>query len=113
MDEADWLKSTDPQAMLAFLRDSGKLSGRKARLFACGAVRRVWHLLTDERSRKTVEVAEQNADGLATDKELAFARDATGFWKRSAPDGNSGRAVLTRTSIEVSSYVADHDPWKA
>ena len=74
MTEAQWDRCNDPQSMLNFLRNAGKLFQRKARLFACAAVRRLWHTLADERSRRAVEVSEQFADGLATAAQLEQAR---------------------------------------
>jgi hypothetical protein len=76
MTEADWNSSTDPQAMLEFLRGSGRVSDRKLRLFACACARRLWPFLCDERSRRCVDAAEAFSDGAATAEELARARQA-------------------------------------
>jgi hypothetical protein len=64
--EAEWLACTDPQKMLAFLREGDRAGDRKLRLFACACLRRTWHLLADECSRRAVEVAERYAAGEAT-----------------------------------------------
>jgi hypothetical protein len=91
MSEDEWLASEDPVAMLAWLtgpkgygmaastgRASSLVSDRKLRLFACACCRQVWDLLTDERSRRAVEVAEESEEGRATSLVVDFARgDAT------------------------------------
>jgi hypothetical protein len=69
--EAEWLTCIDPKPLLAFLR--GKASGRKLRLFACARCRRIWHQVGDARFRKAIEMAEQVADGLATEADCQTA----------------------------------------
>jgi hypothetical protein len=71
MTEAEWLTCPDPDPMLLFLRERG--SERKLRLFACACSRRVLHLLEDQRTCRVVELAELNADGLATADEVWVA----------------------------------------
>ena len=71
MTEQEWLTAINPTRMLEYLR--GKTSDRKLRLFAVACCRHLWHLMTEERCRNAVEVAERLADGLATNVERRTA----------------------------------------
>jgi hypothetical protein len=73
MTESEWNTCTKPDEMLEFLESGGKSNERKLRLFTCACARRIWSLLTDERSRDSLRIAERFADGLATDEERATA----------------------------------------
>ena len=59
MTEAEWVASTDPEAMLLFLR--GKVSDLKLRLAACAYCRSVWRFM-GKASRKAVLLGERMAD---------------------------------------------------
>jgi hypothetical protein len=96
MTEVEWNACTDPLRMLD--QPAARRSGRKLRLFACAVCRRLWHLLRDERSRATVEVAERFADGLAGGEELAAAAREAGLAadqaeRSRAPGWNAARTA--------------------
>jgi hypothetical protein len=73
----------DPEAIVGLLRVI-EMPERWRRLFACWCVRntpladgrKVWDLLTDERSRRAVEVAEMRAAGKTSREHLDVARVA-------------------------------------
>jgi hypothetical protein len=94
--EAEWLAATDPTPLLEFLR--GKASDRKLRLFAVACCRLWWAEMTDDRSRKAVEVAEAFADGKASQRRLAAARSAADYWTGVDPEGHPTRTALVNAA---------------
>src|SRR5262249_30987289 len=68
----EWDSCTDPQAMLAALRDSNA-DERKMRLLACACARWHWDGIVEAECRHAIEVAERLADDRATMSELRNA----------------------------------------
>ena len=71
-----WDCGDDVEYVLWGATRPGVFDDRTIRLFTCWCVRQVWHLLTDERLRHAVEVAERYAVGEATEEELEAASAA-------------------------------------
>ncbi len=109
MNEQQWMKSEDPQAMLHCLVAQSvhghlhglcyKPSDRKMRLFACACVRQVWPLLTD--------------DALCNKCEGRGRIDVGGtlpLVKGLCPDcKGTGRINRSRNAVEVAERFADGD----
>ena len=133
MTEREWLACADPVPMLNYLE--GKAGDRKMRLFAVACCGRVWPALTDERSRRAVELSEFAADHPVTEDELdtvsAEAEEAfedtldTDYYdgKVLAPDvvaaqgathaasyASNSPAVRVSDAIEVAQAAADAAP---
>ena len=101
LDDALWALRAVPDEQAA---ERDKL----ARLFACWCVRQIWHLLTDERSRAVIDVAERFAVGAATQDELkAAARDAYSA-ARSAADPAADYAYAAADAAAVAADAADY-----
>jgi hypothetical protein len=115
--EEEWLACEDPNPMGDVLR--GKATARKLRLFACACCRQVvWDLLTDERSRAAVAVAERFADGLATTEKLAaagqLAAQAIAALTYGTKTYHAASAAHATTRIDWSPEVmAHHAAWGA
>jgi hypothetical protein len=79
-----WEKCERSDWMIWALRKIDFKDDRKYRLYACACVRgtpladgrTLWDLLTDDRSRNAVEVAERYAEGKASEEERLEARKA-------------------------------------
>jgi len=82
MTEAEWLASTDPEAMLKILR--GKASDRKLRLLASACCRQAGHVFAHQALLNAIETAERYADGQARYGEMVQAAKAITFFSYSA-----------------------------
>jgi hypothetical protein len=120
MNESEWLAAYDPTPMLQFLRASGKLSERKARLVAAGCCRLIWPLLTHPQSRRGVEVAELYAEQLVDGDYLAQAcEDAAAVIVGSANAGAAAQDVNSpyfpsgfEDPADAASYAATWACWR-
>ena len=65
-----------PEWLLWVSTRPGVLTDKELRLFAVFCARKVEHFSVDQRSRDAIAVAEQFANGEATQEELTAARDA-------------------------------------
>jgi hypothetical protein len=110
MTEHEWQGCTDPTPLLVFLR--GRASKRKLRLFAVACSRRVWHQMTDGRSRRAVEVAERYADGLAGEAErLVSSKLAWAAW--TTPAGAAARESVEGDAWASASGASRYASWAA
>jgi hypothetical protein len=93
MTEAEWRSCISPEAILNLL--TAEASPRMLRLYAIGCCRRIWHLLTDDRCRHAVEMAQRFVDGRASEHDLFAAEQvvaaAARLW------GEVGSAVARST----------------
>ena len=85
-DMAEAWQTLKPEWLIWVATRKGVLDDCSLRLFACWSVRQVWHLLTDQRSKNAVEVAERFARGEAMREELTAAWDAAWDAARDAWD---------------------------
>jgi hypothetical protein len=106
MTEAEWWACQQPELMLYFLRDSGKASDRKLRLFAVACCR---HLLrrvaVDPRDIRAVDAAERYADGESTPAELDAV--STYIWGPPSAPRTAAFACRDAASREAATVMAD------
>jgi hypothetical protein len=133
MTEAEWLASETADLMLTFLGAAPgggralkrerrpRPNRRKLRLFACACLRPFQHLLSAS-GQRAIEVAEQFADGIATEEERASAEDnadrnpdldsdgtSPGYWLASAAHAvvsSSARQAAYGTPSGISSAIS-------
>ena len=108
---ADWWRGTQRSDYLLWLLEKVAYpDDRNLRLLACRFIRgtrvdttrTVWDLLTDERSRSAVEVAERYAEGEATDEELEAAARAA--WSAAQAAASSAEWAAARAAASAAAW---------
>jgi hypothetical protein len=75
--EFQWLRGRDARRMLGFAIMLRPFRPRKLRLFSCGCVRKISHLLSDPIGLMALELAERMADeGIKSDEIAVVRKDA-------------------------------------
>ncbi len=101
MTEAEWRGCENPTLMLKQMEKVG--SDRKMRLFECACVRRVWHLLNDERLERVLLGMEHFADGLISTQELKPLHELA--WELEDDDHTSAQSRCIAYELGLASRV--------
>src|SRR5262245_14202379 len=109
MTEPEWLTCRDAGLLLIQPYARGRPLTRKLRLFACACCRHIGPLLTDERSRQAVELAERFADGQATEEQRAAAERAAVEADRDA-QATGPQYAARAAAYAAAAEDAFHDP---
>lgn len=91
MNNIKYKESDDIDALLAWAVEVA--TEKQLRLFACACCRRIWQAMTDERSRKAVEIAESYANGQS---DIDTLRQAN----------NAARDAWVENSVQVDDHIA-------
>ena len=80
---------------------------KEIRLYAVWCARQVQHLMKDDRSIEALDIAENYANGLASEKELAASRDAANAaWAAAWSAANAARAATWAATSAAASAAA-------
>lgn len=102
---ADVWATARPDWLVWVATRPGVLDDRTLRWFASFFARSVEHLLTDQRSRDAIDVAERHAKGLASDEELA-ASSAAAYAASAAARAASNAAAWASSAASYESSAA-------
>jgi hypothetical protein len=97
MNETEWLACERLDTLIEAASLQPKL--RRNRLLAVAFTRRIWHLLADPRSQRSVEVEERHLDGHATAKEMKAARSDAAAAVRS--EENRPEAIFAELNFSL------------
>jgi hypothetical protein len=118
------LDTIPPQDRLWVVLREDVLDAKTLRLFGVWCARQIEHLLTDDRSKQAIEVAERFANGQATDQELAAAKTAAVAAARAADavaraadawaaDAAAAAARAAARAADAAAWAADAAAWAA